>query len=55
MGRLFIEMAVAREYSVLMAIALITAVVVVIGNLIADILYAIVDPRVQLGKGGKSA
>lgn len=55
MGRLFIEMANAREYSVLMAIALITAVVVIVGNLVADILYAVVDPRVQLGKGGKSA
>ncbi|RUT33738.1 ABC transporter permease [Paenibacillus zeisoli] len=55
MGRLFIDMAVAREYSVLMAITLITAVVVIIGNLIADILYAVVDPRVQLGKGGRSA
>ncbi|MNE79452.1 Dipeptide transport system permease protein DppB [compost metagenome] len=55
MGRLFIDMAVAREYSVLMAITLITAVVVIIGNLIADILYAVVYPRVQLGKGGKSA
>ncbi|GIP22360.1 ABC transporter permease [Paenibacillus sp. J22TS3] len=55
MGRLFVEMANAREYSVLMAIALVTAVVVIVGNLIADILYAVVDPRVQLGKGGKSA
>ncbi|WCF08990.1 ABC transporter permease [Paenibacillus thiaminolyticus] len=56
MGRLFVEMALAREYSVLMAITLITAVIVVLGNLIADILYAVVDPRVQLGrKGGASA
>ncbi|WP_028544029.1 ABC transporter permease [Paenibacillus taiwanensis] len=56
MGRLFIEMAVAREYSVLMAITVITAVIVVVGNLIADILYAIVDPRVQIGrKGGVSS
>jgi peptide/nickel transport system permease protein len=56
MGRLFIEMAVAREYSVLMAITIVTAVMVIIGNLVADILYAIVDPRVQLGrKGGKAA
>lgn len=55
MGRLFVQMAVAREYSVLMAITLVTAVIVIIGNLAADILYAIVDPRVQLGrKGGKS-
>ncbi|GAV13855.1 ABC transporter permease [Paenibacillus sp. chi10] len=55
MGRLFVEMAVSREYSVLMAITLITTVIVVLGNLIADILYAVVDPRVQLGKGGMSA
>lgn len=56
MGRLFVDMALAREYSVLMAIVLITSVFVVVGNLLADIFYAIVDPRVQLGrKGGASA
>lgn len=55
MGRLFVDMAVSREYSVLMAVTLITAVFVVLGNLIADILYAIVDPRVQLGRGGVSS
>ncbi|OXM13135.1 ABC transporter permease [Paenibacillus herberti] len=54
MGRLFVEMANSREYSVLMAITLLSAVFVVIGNLVADILYAVVDPRVQLGKGGKA-
>lgn len=56
MGRLFVDMALAREYSVLMAITMVTAVMVVIGNLAADLLYAIVDPRVKLGrKGGKAA
>lgn len=56
MGQLFVNMAVAREYSVLMAITIVTAVIVVIGNLLADILYAFVDPRVQLGrKGGARA
>lgn len=56
MGRLFLQMATAREYSVLMAITLIIAVFVILGNLIADILYAMVDPRVKLGrKGGASA
>ncbi|MFF2480741.1 ABC transporter permease [Paenibacillus sp. NPDC058071] len=56
MGRMFVEYAVAREYNVLMAITMITAVIVIIGNLIADLLYAVVDPRVQLGKkGGRSA
>jgi peptide/nickel transport system permease protein len=56
MGRLFVDMALAREYSVLMAITLVSSVMVVLGNFLADILYAIVDPRVQLGKkGGASA
>ncbi|MFC4098525.1 ABC transporter permease [Paenibacillus xanthanilyticus] len=56
MGRLFLQMATQREYSVLMAITLIIAVFVIIGNLIADLLYAIVDPRVKLGrKGGVGA
>ncbi|WP_127532561.1 ABC transporter permease [Paenibacillus kobensis] len=56
MGRLFVEMALAREYSVLMAITLVTAFMVILGNLIADLLYALVDPRVQLGrKGGSTA
>ncbi|WP_274650311.1 ABC transporter permease [Paenibacillus humicola] len=52
MGRLFVEMAVAREYSVLMAITIITSVMVIAGNLAADILYALVDPRVKLGRKG---
>ncbi|HYF95791.1 MAG TPA: ABC transporter permease [Symbiobacteriaceae bacterium] len=56
MGRLFVDMAFAREYTVIMAVVMIVAVVVIIGNLIADILYALVDPRVRLtGKGAASA
>ncbi|MFF2091870.1 ABC transporter permease [Paenibacillus sp. NPDC058174] len=55
MGRLFVEMAVAREYSVLMAITMIIAVIVIIGNFVADVLYAVVDPRVQLNKRGGRA
>ncbi|MFD1176565.1 ABC transporter permease [Paenibacillus puldeungensis] len=56
MGRFYVEAANSREYSVLMAITVVTALVVIIGNLLADILYAIVDPRVKLGqKGGKAA
>jgi peptide/nickel transport system permease protein len=56
MGRMFVDMALAREYSVLMAITLVSSVMVVLGNFLADILYAVVDPRVQLGKkGGASA
>jgi peptide/nickel transport system permease protein len=55
MGRLFVDMAFAREYSVLMAITIIITIVVILGNLIADILYALVDPRVRLGGRGGEA
>ncbi len=55
MGRLFVDMANAREYQVLMAIVIVTSVFVILGNLLADIFYAIVDPRVQLGRKGGEA
>jgi peptide/nickel transport system permease protein len=36
-----------RDYPVVMAGAFIFAIMVVIGNLVADILYSIVDPRIR--------
>lgn len=47
MGRLFIESLGNRDYQVLMGITMITAVLVLLGNLLADILYALIDPRVK--------
>ncbi|HEV8516700.1 MAG TPA: ABC transporter permease [Candidatus Limnocylindrales bacterium] len=47
MGRLFIESVNARDYFVLMGLFLVTAVIVLIANLAADVLYAIVDPRIR--------
>lgn len=46
-GRLFIESAFTRDYPVIMALTVLTAIFVVIGNLVADILYAIFDPRIE--------
>ncbi|HEY4551658.1 MAG TPA: ABC transporter permease [Bacillaceae bacterium] len=46
-GRLFIESAFTRDYPVIMALTVISAIFVVIGNLLADILYAIFDPRIE--------
>ncbi len=46
-GRLFIESAFTRDYPVIMAVTVLTGVFVVIGNLLADILYAIFDPRIE--------
>ncbi len=47
LGRLMITAAGARDYPVLMALTVLSAVAVVIGNFIADLLYALVDPRVR--------
>ncbi|QIG52033.1 ABC transporter permease [Nordella sp. HKS 07] len=48
MGLLFISALSTRDYPVLMAILMVGAVVVVLGNLLADIVVAFVDPRVKL-------
>ena len=37
----------ARDYPTMMAITMLTAVLIVIGNLLADIAYAFVDPRIR--------
>ena len=47
MGRVAIEAIWARDYPVIMATALVSAVTVVAGSLLADILYRWADPRVR--------
>jgi peptide/nickel transport system permease protein len=37
----------ARDYPTLMAITMLTAVLIVLGNLLADVAYAMVDPRIK--------
>lgn len=46
-GRLIVEAVGMRDYPVLMAIIMITALLVVLSNLLADVGYAIVDPRIH--------
>lgn len=50
MGRLGVSAIFIRDYQVIMGTTLIAAVLVVIANLVADILYAVVDPRIKFGK-----
>jgi peptide/nickel transport system permease protein len=47
MGKLVVDAILARDYPVVMAGAFIFAVMVVIGNLVADVLYSVVDPRIR--------
>src|SRR3954470_24870902 len=46
MGRLFFEAIGQRDYDMLMGLTLMFSVLTLLGQLIADILYAVVDPRV---------
>ncbi|WP_376090055.1 ABC transporter permease [Roseomonas sp. CCTCC AB2023176] len=47
-GRLAFEALLARDYPVLLGVFLCTSVMVVLFNLITDLLYAAVDPRVEV-------
>ncbi len=46
-GRLAYQAVLARDYSVVMTILTISSGLTLLGNLAADILYAIVDPRIR--------
>jgi peptide/nickel transport system permease protein len=49
MGRLFLDSIEYRDYPVVMGILMLSALMVLIGSLIADMLYAVADPRIRLG------
>lgn len=48
MGRLLAESLAGRDYPVLMASFMLMSILVIAGNLMADIGYAVVDPRIRL-------
>ncbi|MGH2560761.1 MAG: ABC transporter permease, partial [Thermomicrobiales bacterium] len=48
MGRLLAESLTARDYPVLMAAFMLMSVLVIFGNLAADVGYAMADPRIRL-------
>jgi len=48
MGRLTITAIGDKDHTLVMGITLIFAVLVIVGNLIADLLYAVADPRIRL-------
>ena len=47
MGRLFLDSISYRDYPVVMGILMFTAVLVLLGSLVADLLYGIADPRIS--------
>jgi peptide/nickel transport system permease protein len=49
MGKLFYDGVMMRDYPLIMGILVIGAVLTLVGNLLADISYAIADPRIRKG------
>ncbi len=47
MGLLYYQAALQRDYPVLMSILVIGAVFIILSNLLADVLYAYLDPRIH--------
>ena len=52
MGRLSWDALVGRDYAVFLALLALTASFQLVGNLISDMLYMVIDPRVDFGKKG---
>jgi peptide/nickel transport system permease protein len=50
MGQLFYGSVMSRDYPVIMGILVIGAALTLFGNLLADISYALVDPRIRVAK-----
>ncbi len=48
MGRLFVDSLNYRDYPVMMGMLFLTALIVIVFNLLADVLAAILDPRIRL-------
>ena len=46
-GRYFVDAVAARDYSVVMGITVLAAIVVILANLVVDILYGFLDPRTR--------
>ncbi|NLY09828.1 MAG: ABC transporter permease [Tissierellia bacterium] len=54
MGRYFIQSILNRDYPIIMATTVFYAALVILMNLVVDILYRFVDPRIDITKGVNS-
>jgi len=52
-GRLLNDAIFGRDYPVLLGILVVVSMMVVVANVITDILYAVIDPRVTYGRGAR--
>jgi len=52
LGKLALDSVLARDYSMMLGTFLVTIIVVIVGNFLADIAYAFLDPRIRTGREG---
>src|SRR5690606_21358453 len=50
MGRLAADAAFQRDYPVIMGITIVISAIVIVSNLLTDLAYSLIDPRIQLGR-----
>ncbi|CCQ96685.1 dipeptide transporter; membrane component of ABC superfamily [[Clostridium] ultunense Esp] len=50
-GRLIVESIYNRDFVTVQGAILVSALLVVVVNLVVDLLYAVIDPRIKVGKG----
>jgi ABC-type dipeptide/oligopeptide/nickel transport system permease component len=48
-GRAFVVAVSSRDYPMILATTILFSVVVALANLVVDLLYTVIDPRVRLG------
>ena len=46
-GRYFVDAALNRDYTLVMGTVVVIAIFIIVFNLIVDLLYAVIDPRVR--------
>ena len=54
LGRYFVQSITGRDYSIIMGTTIFLAAFVIFMNLVVDILYRVIDPRIDLDKGAES-
>jgi peptide/nickel transport system permease protein len=49
MGQLFYQSVMSRDYPIIQGVLLLGSALTLTGNLVADVTYALVDPRIRFG------
>jgi peptide/nickel transport system permease protein len=47
MGRLYLDGVESRDYPLIMGLTLVLAIAILVANLLTDLAYALIDPRIR--------